>query len=107
MVVIKSTSCLRLGVKKSIIAARRHMTQQIPEPRTGLLNCGAACAEVVVFVAIFTLLRCLVLLFPVFLFRRVVDVLVSVAASPATVPSGPANAPLPATLTKVSTDDMV
>ena len=63
------------------------MTQQIPEPRTGLLNCGAACAEVVVFVAIFTLLRCLVLLFPVFLLRRVVDVLVSVAASPATVPS--------------------
>ena len=47
------------------------------------------------------------LLFPVFLLRRVVDVLVSVAASPATVPSGPANAPLPATLTKVSTDDMV
>ena len=83
------------------------MTQQMLEPRTVLLNCGAACAEVFVFVAIFTLLRCLVLLFPVFPLRRVVDVLVSVGASPALVPSGPANARLPATLTKVSTDDMV
>ena len=83
------------------------MTQQMLEPRTGLLNCGAACAEVFVFVAIFTLLRCLVLLFPVVPLRRVVDILVSVGASPALVPSGPANAHLPATLTKVSTDDMV
>ena len=71
------------------------------------IECTDPLSEVVVFVAIFTLLRCLVLLFPVFLLRRVVDVLVSVAASPATVPSGPANAPLPATLTKVSTDNMV
>ena len=83
------------------------MTLHMVEPLMVMLNCAAACAEVVVFVAIFTLLRCLVLLFPGFLLRRVVDVLVSVAASPATVPSGPANAPLPATLTKVSTDDMV
>ena len=52
-------------------------------------------------------MRCLVLLFPVVPLRRVVDVLVSVGASPALVPSGPANAHLPATLTKVSTDDMV
>ena len=107
VVVVVKSSCPRLDVRKQYHCCPMPHDSAMLEPRTVLLNCGAACAEVVVFVAIFTLLRCLVLLFPVFPLRRVVDVLVSVTATPAPVPSGPANVPLPATLTKVSTDDMV